>query len=575
MMTQGMTTKPQPGNRARVRKKTNKAWLGWLALALFLIVVVAIPIVPLQATAFTDGGRAFRALVEAPDIWAILLTTLQLAAGSLVIAMVLGVSLALAMRALRPRTRTLLSLLPVLPLIIPSVAHVVGFVFLFSPTNGYANSFLRSLPFFADNSSGPLNIYSLTGIIVYTGINLSAFVYLFVFNGLGNLGQSHRLAARVNGASPVRALFTVTLPMLRPSLLYAAMVCVLLGLGQFTGPLLLGRRSGVRVLTTEMYEQTFLYPVDYGLIAALGTPLILLAILLVFAQRRLIGNQDRFVGHADSTHDEGSPSSRTRVAAGLLIGGFTAFAAVLPLLAIMFVSISEYWSGQVATDALTLQPYINIFNHSDFTSSIFTTLQASLGAVLLVIPLGMIIALGVYNSDKLGTRLASVLDSTANVPLAVPAALMGFGFLFAYTSGYLNLYGTLSGFIVAFVVIMIPYSVRYQLATYIIIGRSPLEAASVSGANPIRSFFTILLPLSRTGVAASASLMFILLVHEFGVAVLLRSPNVNVMSVVLFQEYDTGSYPNVAAMAVIMSVITAIGVLAAFAFGGRRALERM
>ena len=47
--------------------------------------------------------------------------------------------------------------------------------------------------------------------------------------------------------------FRVTLPLLRPVLVYGGGVALLLGLGQFTGPLLLGRNAGITVLTTDMY----------------------------------------------------------------------------------------------------------------------------------------------------------------------------------------------------------------------------------------------------------------------------------------------------------------------------------
>lgn len=68
--------------------------------------------------------------------------------------------------------------------------------------------------------------------------------------------------------------------------------------------------------------------------------------------------------------------------------------------------------------------------------------------------------------------------------------------------------------------------------------------------------------------------MFVLLIHEFGVSLLIRSAEVNVMSVVLFEQYDAGGYPQVAVIAIAMTLITAIGVFVALLFGGSRALEK-
>jgi iron(III) transport system permease protein len=120
---------------------------------------------------------------------------------------------------------------------------------------------------------------------------------------------------------------------------------------------------------------------------------------------------------------------------------------------------------------------------------------------------------------------------------------------------------------------MIPYSVRYQLATLVTLGRQTVEASEVSGANALRTFFLVIFPLSRAGMLASAAIMFVLLSHEFGVSLLLRSPDVSVMSVVLYDQYSGGSYPLVAVMALLMTVLTTIGVAVAMFFGGTRALR--
>src|SRR5205085_1430536 len=103
-----------------------------------------------------------------------------------------------------------------------------------------------------------------------------------------------------------------------------------------------------------------------------------------------------------------------------------------------------------------------------------------------------------------------------------------------------KLYGTQFGLALAFVTVMIPFAVRYQLATLIAIGRTTTEASRANGGGFARTFFLIILPLARSGIAAAAAVIFVLLVHEFGVALMLRSAETNVMSVVLFELYSTG-----------------------------------
>ena len=56
----------------------------------------------------------------------------------------------------------------------------------------------------------------------------------------------------MSGSSQLGVFFRVILPLLRPVIVYGGGVALLLGLGQFTGPLLLGRNAGINVLTTDM-----------------------------------------------------------------------------------------------------------------------------------------------------------------------------------------------------------------------------------------------------------------------------------------------------------------------------------
>jgi iron(III) transport system permease protein len=69
--------------------------------------------------------------------------------------------------------------------------------------------------------------------------------------------------------------------------------------------------------------------------------------------------------------------------------------------------------------------------------------------------------------------------------------------------------------------------------------------------------------------------MFVLLTHEFTASVLIRTPRNQVMGTVLFDYWGNGGYPVVAAIALIMTGVTAVGVVMAMLLGGRDALSKM
>ena len=137
---------------------------------------------------------------------------------------------------------------------------MIGWAFLFSPRPGYLNALLRTLPWWDHLDEGPVDIYTLPWIVIITGFGLTAFVYLFVSAGFANINSELIEAAQVSGSSAAGVFFRVTLPLLRPVLVYGGFVALLLGLGQFTGPLLLGRTAGINVLTTDMYTARLAEP---------------------------------------------------------------------------------------------------------------------------------------------------------------------------------------------------------------------------------------------------------------------------------------------------------------------------
>ena len=94
----------------------------------------------------------------------------------------LGTLLAWCASRLPPHLR-ILRVIPVLPIIVPAIASVVGWAFLLSPRPGYLNAALRALPWWSGLDEGPIDIYTVPWIVIITGIGLTAFVYLFVSAG--------------------------------------------------------------------------------------------------------------------------------------------------------------------------------------------------------------------------------------------------------------------------------------------------------------------------------------------------------------------------------------------------------
>jgi iron(III) transport system permease protein len=544
-----------------------------LGIAIFigaLGYLVLEPLIRLQSKAFADGAQGYRTAFTRPGIGTTIITTVELALGSLAIALVLGTFLAWCASRLPPRMR-ILRVIPVLPIVVPAIASVVGWAFLLSPRPGYLNAALRNLPWWSHLEEGPIDIYTVPWIVIITGIGLTAFVYLFVSAGFENISAEQLEAAQIAGSSPWGVFFRVTLPLLRPTLIYGGGIALLLGLGQFTAPLLLGTTAGINVITTDIYRDMSQVPVQYASAAALGSTLLVFGVVVVMAQKLLLGNQRRFVTHGGKGFR--APGRPSRLA-GVALLLYTTVATVLPVGALIIVSLTRFWSAKIDVGTFTLDNYRQIFRESNITDAIYNSVTCSLLAVLICLPIGFIAASIILR----GTRfrpLRIAADFVVSIPLGVPAVLFGAGFLLTYTEGPFVLYGTRWVIVLVYVTLMLPFATRMQLAALVSLGDSYIEAARVSGSGVIQANLKVVVPLLRSALGGAAALMFVLLTHEFAASVLVRSSTTQVMGTVLFDYWTNGSYPLVAAIALIMSVVTGIGVILAIIIGGSKALSSL
>jgi iron(III) transport system permease protein len=544
---------------------------AWYAFGLGLALFVLGPIALFYARAFENGGAAIKQLPDTDGIGEILFNTVVLAAGSTVIAAVSAVALALTVMRVPPRWRGLAAFMPQLPLVIPPVASLIGWIFIFSPSVGYGNTILRWIPGVGASGEGPVNVYSMPAIVILTGIDLTGIVFAFVFARLHEISGSLVAAAKLSGAGAVKSFWTITLPLLRPALVASLVVVFLLGLGQFTAPLLLGSNSGIDVLTTEIFHMREEFPIDYAATAALGLPLLVLGVGAILVQRAVIGDERRYVTQGAG----GDVTTRPSRWAFVAICVYTFITCGLPMLALALVAVSPFWNGDIANTTFTMKHVNNTLGNPEVMSAVWNSVTVSLLAAVIVLPIGFIAALAMSGVIKAPTPVKKLLDFIFVGPLAVPRAMLGLTVLFVFIRPPFNMYGTLTLFVIGYMFIVLPFSLRSQHASLVGVHGSLFEASRVCGAGQLATVMRIALPLTRRGMAASLAVMIVLLSHDFAVSVMLRSPGNQVMGTAIFEFWEGGVFPEVAVMALLMSFVTGILLAITVWVGGKKSLQSL
>ena len=539
----------------------------WILGTLVLAAIVTVPILLYFARALQPG--TLERVRQIPDLGKTLVTTVGLATGSTVIGAVIAVAMAAAVARIPGRRQTIASIIPQLPLVVPPVALVYGWIFIFSPSVGYGNALLRLTPPFDDLKEGPVNVFSVSAIMVITALDLAGFIYAFVLARMFEISGSVTAAARVCGASAFRTFMTVTLPLLRPSLVAGVVVAFLIGLGQFTAPLFLGTPSNINVIATEIFRLREQYPIDYPVTAALGLPLLVFGIVSILLQRRIVGDQRRYITSATG---RGMSTTRGRRAFNLVLA-YGIIAVGIPLVAIALVALSPYWNGDLSAISLTLDNVREALTDPAVGAAIVNTFRASLLAAAIVLPLGFVSALALGAVVRAPRVVRATLDFVFIAPLAVPRALLGMAVLFVFIQRPFSLYGSLLLFVIGYAFVILPFSLRSQYNSLIGVHPSLFEASRVCGASQLRMVTGIALPIARRGIAAALALAFVLLSNDFAVSIMLRTPGNQVLGTLLYEKSVQGNVPAVAVLALIMTVITTIILLLTIRFGGKSTLE--
>lgn len=173
----------------------------------------------------------------------------------------------------------------------------------------------------------------MSSIVVIAGLTHVPHAYLYISSALRSVGSDVEEAARTAGASPLQVMSAVSLPMVRPSILYATVLLFFLGLEVFGLMLVLGDPEGNLVLATYLYQLTNkLGTPSYHLMAAVAVVLICITIPLVMLQRMLMRTAHRFVTvKGKASQARALPLGKWRWVAGAVVAFWLTVTIGVPL----------------------------------------------------------------------------------------------------------------------------------------------------------------------------------------------------------------------------------------------------
>ena len=394
-------------------------------------------------------------------------------------------------------------------------------------------------------------------------------VYIYTSTALKNVSSDIEEAARIAGASAFRVAMDVSIPMIRPALIFSGVLVFLAGVETFGLVLILGNRTDFDTLAVYLYKLTNRLGVpSYQLMAAVAVVILLLTIPLVFFQRYLLRGEMRFASIRGKSARQRPVQLKAWKWPAIGILSIWAFVSVVvPISGVLLRAFVSGWGqGVNFFDSLTLDNFRIVFSEPSMMRAIVNSILIGVIGGACAVAVYVAIALSLHRRHD---RLVKTLDFSMMLPRALPGVAAGLAFFWAFLFFWplTELRLTLFSIWLAYTVVWMPYGVKLVQTALFQVGTELEEAARSVGAKPWQVISEVTLPLVWFGVLSSWVLIFIAFEREYATGVYLLNTGTEVVGALLVSLADGGSINMVATLSVVNIALVAVGMAFALRLG--------
>jgi iron(III) transport system permease protein len=556
--TRAMSDAPSGARSAALRRYMLPA-----AVLLLLLWSVVLPNIAIVASSFEHGLRYWRDFVASPSDMEALRTTLVIAVGSVIAALIIGIPLAFLLTRYEFRGRRLLSAAATLPAALPPLVGVVAFLFLY----GESGVITRAVQDLLHLDQPPWTLNGVGAIIFVHAYTMYVYVFLFVSAGLERMDDSLDEAAAGLGASRLRRLRRVTLPLLTPAIAGSMLLVFMSALGSFSAPYIFG--GGVRVLSTQIVASKLNGAM--GMVYVETTVLAVSAVVALLGLRWFERRRSYVLSGKGVTRRTPLRSPVSRVLAPLL-GVLLVIVLILPHAMVVLVSFARdgTWTTQILPPEYTLDNFRRLATDSQLWVPIRNSVvMAALSTAANVVVCFLAAYLIVLRRFP-GRRLLEILVA---LPWALPATAIAIGLASTFDRnapalGRVLLVGTFWILPLAYFIRGIPLVASATEGSLKQMDPSLEDAARGLGGSWWLTMRRVILPAARPGLVAGAMLAAITAVGEFVASVVLFTHANRPISMEILGQLRNFAFGTAAAYSVLLiALVLVITVGARYAEG--------
>ena len=567
----------KPARVARTRLPTQQQVVLPLLVFSAVVLVVAPLIILLRSSFLPAGELPFDALSLTFTNFAIayadaatlklFLNTTYYAGGSVLLGLILAGLLTWLVERTDMPFRTTIKATLFASMTIPPLAYAFGWVLLLNPNNGALNVWLKNL-FRLDQH--PFDVYTLWMMIFISATELVPTMFVMLSGLFRNMDPQLEKAAAVSGANYLKTARYILLPLLTPGLLSVAMYMLMIMVQAFEIPLVMGLTAGVPVLSVYIYLLSSPEggTPKYGLAAAFGIGLLVLAIILMVVYYAATRTAERFrVVTGKGFRPKRIELGRGRYLAMIFTWIYFGI-MVAPLLALLWTSLLPFYQlpSAMALNKISLNNYRTITSSTKVQQAILNTFILVFSTTTLAMLLSGIMS---WFAVRGKGKLARFLDMIAFAPMAIPRIVMAVSILLLYIRT--PLYGTIWIIVLAQVTAYLAFGTRTINGALIQIHPELENAATAAGASWLTTMRKILLPLLWPHFLNAWLWIIAHSMRDLTLALTLMSPDNVVLSSTLWILWSFGDVPKASALLMLMMVGLLLIVLPIQLYAARKA----
>ena len=520
-------------------------------LITFLTLFILYPLAILLVDSFVgDGGfgfGVFQRIFQMPDFTRAITNTLKVGFVVGLLSTALGLLFAYVEVYVKMNKGVggLFKLVSMLPVVSPPFVLSLSMIMLFGKS-GLITRFLFGI---YDN-----NVYGYWGIVIVQTLTFFPVCYMMMKGLLKNIDPSLEEASRDMGGSRWRVFRDVTLPLLLPGLGNAFLVTFIESIADFANPMLIG--GSYDTLATTIYLQiTGAY--DKAGAAAMAVVLLLITLAMFGVQKYYLEKKTAATLTGKASRARMMIEDKSVKIPLTIFCSLSAVFVIMMYICVPIGALFPTWGYKFTP--LTFKWFEQVFTRYRGFQAFTDSFVLSLIAAPITALLSMIIS---YLVVKRKFKAKGFIEAVSMLAMAVPGTVLGVGYIRGYSGGIFHtgvlqgLYGTGAILVIVFIVRSLPTGTRSGISALRQIDKSIEESAYDMGANSLKVFTTVTLPLIKDSFLSGLVTAFVRSITAISAIILLVTPSYLLITVQINEFAEKGAFSIACAFATILIVIT-------------------